>query len=243
MHSAVSLEDVLIRPDVWRGSTLAGAALPGIPSGFARLDAELPGGGWPRGALTEILADGSGFGECSFLLPALTRIDAEDKWMLLVAPPHACHAPAWAAAGIGLARLALVSPERPQDALWTTEQALSSGALGIVLCWATHADARHVRRLQSAVAGSGTLAFLFRPGRAHREASAAALRLQLSAGPRGTLGVTLLKRRGPPCAHTLHLDVPRPLQWREAHESPAAALARPPSAAPAAGSPRARIPA
>jgi hypothetical protein len=67
------------------------------------------------------------------------------------------------------------------------------------------------RRLQVALAGSKTLAFLFRPLRARTESSAASLRLMLSAGPRGTLGVDLLKRRGPPCSRTLYLDVPRPL--------------------------------
>lgn len=245
MNVAISLGDVLTRPDVWRGIALAGAALPGVPSGFAGLDAELPGGGWPRGALTEILCDGAGLGECALLLPALGRIDADGKWALLVAPPHACHAPAWAACGANLAHLALVAPARTQDALWAAEQALSGGALGMVLCWAPHVDARQVRRLQTAAAAGSTLAFLFRAGRARGEASAAALRLQLSAGPRGTLSVALLKRRGPPCAHTLHLDVPRPLKWREAYEhaSTESPLARPPSAVPAAGSPRLRIPA
>ena len=42
-------------PGIWRGSELARTACPGIASGFAALDAELPGDGWPCGALTEIL--------------------------------------------------------------------------------------------------------------------------------------------------------------------------------------------
>jgi hypothetical protein len=143
----------------------------------------------------------------------------EWRWSLLVAPPHQLHGPTWAAWGIDLARLAVVSPARSRDALWATEQALSSGALGAVLCWARKLDARQTRRLQVAVAGRNSLAFLFRPVQAAAESSAASLRLVLSAGSRGELAVNLLKRRGSPCGKTLHLDVPRPLKWRAGHES------------------------
>ena len=64
MSATVTLNDVLARTDVWRGR-LVDAALPALSSGFPALDAELPGGGWPRGALTELLVDASGYGECS----------------------------------------------------------------------------------------------------------------------------------------------------------------------------------
>lgn len=237
MNTVVSLGEILARPDVWRGDHLASAAIPAVSSGFALLDAELPGGGWPRGTLTEILTDSLGLGECSLLMPALNRMREERKWSLLVASPHLPHGPAWASRGIDLEHLVVVSPTRQRDALWATEQALSSGALGTVLCWATSTDARQVRRLQVAVAGSNTLAFLFRPGRERTDSSAASLRLLLSAGPRGRLGVNLLKRRGPPCSRTLYLDVPRPVKWREEHE-PEATLARTSSAVSSARSQR-----
>jgi len=227
--AAVSLDDVLARPDVWRGDRLANAAIPALTSGFPALDAQLPGGGWPRGALTEILADRVGVGECSLVMPALRRLRDEGKWCLLVAPPHALNAPAWTS--VDLARLVVVSPRQARDALWAAEQALSCAALGAVLCWTAQIDPRQVRRLEVAVAGSTTLAFLFRPARARRESSACALRLMLSAASRGRLAVDLLKRRGPPCAQTLYLDVARPLAWRENNEP---TLARHPSAVPAA---------
>ncbi|MCX7177989.1 MAG: translesion DNA synthesis-associated protein ImuA [Proteobacteria bacterium] len=235
MSVALSLGEILARPDVWRGDRLASAALPAVSSGFALLDAELPGEGWPRGTLTEILADGAGVGECSLLMPALIRMREEGRWSLLVGPPHLPHGPAWASWGIDLARLAVVSPIRPRDALWAAEQALSSGALGTVVYWAPHIDARQVRRLQVACAGSNTLAFLLRPHAAGSEASAAALRLSLSAGTNGRLDIKLLKRRGPPCNRTLSLALPRPVKSRKQHAS-AATLARPPFAAPPARS-------
>ena len=70
---AVSLDQVLIRPDVWRGDrwSLGSAEIPAVETGFAALDAELPGAGWGRGTLTEVLGEGAGFGECALVLPAL----------------------------------------------------------------------------------------------------------------------------------------------------------------------------
>ena len=233
----VSLADVLARPDVWRANGLASATRPALASGFAALDAELPGGGWPRGTLTEILSDRVGIGECSLMMPSLARLGGQGKWSLLVAPPQALHAPAWTSSGIDLARLIVVSPKRTNEALWAAEQALSSGALGSVLCWAARIDARQVRRLEVAAAGSDTVAFLFRPARARAESSPCALRLLLSAGTRGKLVVELLKRRGPPCRHTLDLEVARPLSWRQNNDSQSA-LGRPAFPAPAARSER-----
>ncbi|MBK9026746.1 MAG: translesion DNA synthesis-associated protein ImuA [Propionivibrio sp.] len=245
MNDEVSLDDVLARPDVWRGSRSAGgsangfahAKIPSVPSGFAALDAELPGGGWPRGALTEILLDGTGLGECSLLLPALLQYSRRAGgacWSLLHIGRTGRHG---FRQGVDLAQLAIVSSAQPRDVLWATEQALSNAALGVVLCWATSVDARQLRRLQVAAAGGNSVMFLFRPLRAAQSSSAAPLRLLLSSGERGSLGLKVLKRRGAPCSRTLTLDVPRTKHWRDPHEFEREALvARPPSALPAARS-------
>ena len=233
MSAALSLSDILVRPDVWRGR-LEGAEVPALSSGFAALDEELPGGGWPRGALSELLADETGIGECALLLPVLKAMREEGRWSVLIAPPYAVHAPAWAAGGVDFAHLAVVSPSCRRDVLWAAEQALSGGAVGAVLCWAARVEPAQIRRLQVAASGSATLAFLFRSARARTEASAAPLRLLLSAGSHGRLAVDLLKRRGQPCGRTLYLDVPRPLRWNDDH-----AVAR---AASAASSPRSQRP-
>ncbi len=236
---AKGLSEVLARPDIWRGDRLVEAPVPGVPSGFATLNAHLPGGGWPRGALIEVLLDGVGLGELSLLLPTLARVKEEGGWTLLVAPPHEPHAPAWTAAGVDLARLAVVSPARPADTLWATEQALLSGAPDAVLSWTEQVDPRQLRRLQVAAADGSALAFLFRPARAAQESSVAPLRLRLSSGREGTLTIHILKRRGPPLAAPLHLILPRPARWRS-HDS-STPLAGPGVSTPAAGSPRQSI--
>ena len=215
--NAVSLAEVLVRPDVWRGAA-ATAGVPVVHSGFAPLDAELPGGGWARGGVSELLCAGPGIGECSLLLPALASVQAEGRWVVLVAPPQVVYAPAWGDR-LDLARLLVVSPETYRDRVWAAEQSLSSGAPGAVLCWAPRIESAAVRRLQVAAATGGALAFLFRPESAGREASAAPLRLQLGATPEGRLAVRLLKRRGPPCAETLLLEMPQRLTRDIPHES------------------------
>lgn len=210
MAAAPALATLLQRPDLWRGDALARTAQEGVPSGFAELDAALPGGGWPRGALTELLHKTPGIGEVSLLLPALTGLAAEAGWIALVAPPWLPHAPAWQA--VDLSRL-LVVRAAPREAAWACEQLLASGSLAALLAWLPLADGAGLRRLQLVLEGRPTLAFVFRPAAAAaRQASPAALRLALAGGKQG-LTVSLLKRRGPPLARALSLAVPRPLAW------------------------------
>ena len=51
-----SLDQLLENPRLWRGRNPA-QGMAGLASGYAELDRHLPGGGWPRQALTEILID------------------------------------------------------------------------------------------------------------------------------------------------------------------------------------------
>ncbi len=63
-----------IHPALWRGDGGGRAATAGWPSGFPALDAELPGGGWPAGQLTELLLPHPGVGEWRLLAPALAAL-------------------------------------------------------------------------------------------------------------------------------------------------------------------------
>jgi cell division inhibitor SulA/protein ImuA len=209
-----SLAQVLQRTDIRRGDAFAVARAPTLASGFPRLDAELPGGGWPRGALTELLTDHEGIGELGLLLPALAALTAAGQTVVLVAPPHAAHAPAWAAAGIRLDGLRLVLPRRPRDALWAGVEALRCGGVAATLLWLDplfrdQLPANSLRRLQVAAGEGGGGAFCFRPARLVAEASPAPLRLQLQAAGR-QLRVQVLKRRGPPARQAILLDIARP---------------------------------
>lgn len=133
--SSLALSEVLERPDVWRGDALSRANIRAVASGFSELDAELPGGGWPAGALTEIFPAHEGIGELRLLGPALAALSARGEPLAWIAPPYLPYAPALAAAGIDPAKLVIVRTASAQDALWAAEQALRSNACGAVLAW------------------------------------------------------------------------------------------------------------
>jgi protein ImuA len=203
-----SLEEVLRRHPVWRGGP-ALTAIPTIATGFAALDAELPGGGWPAGALIEILGRHEGIGELQLLLPALAALTSAGKRAVWLAPPHLPYAPALAAAGVDLANLAVVRSPGRHDALWAAEQALRTGSCHALLAWFRHARFQELRRLAVAAEASHALVALFRPAEAEHEASPAPLRIALQAAE-GQLAVRIVKRRAAPAVVPLRLAVKRP---------------------------------
>ena len=222
----VALADVLARGDVWRGDTLASLAEATIPSGHPELDAELPGGGWPRGTLTELLAERNSIGEMSLLLPALASLSQAGGWLALVAPPWLPHAPAWAAAGVVLERLVVVRAGK--DTAWSIEQLLACGGFAGVLAWPGEGiDAKVLRRLQVAAEGRPALACLWRSLATAGMPSPAPLRVALASG-KDALQVSILKRRGRPASRSLELpyssSIPRPGRRSRAVAGPVLSL-------------------
>lgn len=191
----MSLDDVLSDPRVFRPRRADGPGGPVIPTGFKALDACLPGGGWPRGVLVELLTDARGIGELRLLVPALTRLSEAGRWLLWVSPPHLPYAPALAGLGISPGHCLVVRPRDREERIWAVEQALRSGACAAVLAWRCNITSYHGRRLQLAAEQGDTLAVLFRPPEAVKQRSPATLRLGLSATPDG-LRIDILKSRG-----------------------------------------------
>jgi cell division inhibitor SulA/protein ImuA len=190
----MSLERLLQRADIWRGGHPSPAiGTNALPSGFAALDAELAGGGWPLGALTEIHYPQEGGGELSLLLPALAKLSQAGRWIAWIAPPHLPYPPALAQAGLDLSRQLLVRIEQPQNVPWALEQALRAGVCGAVLGWPDATQHQALRRLQLAAEAGGGLGLLFYLQQHAPTTSPAALRLRLD--PDGP-AVHIIKRRG-----------------------------------------------
>lgn len=204
-----TLEDILQRQPVWRGGALASSGPATVATGYPELDRELPGGGWPTGALTEILCAREGFGELQLVLPAFAALTRRGKHVAWLAPPHLPYAPALAAAGVDLARLAVVRAPGRRDALWAAEQVLRAAACHAVLAWLPHARYAELRRLAVAAAVSPAFVVLFRPPEAAAESSPACLRLALEPQD-GQFAARILKRRGAPVAVPLGIPVKRP---------------------------------
>ena len=212
MSTHQQLAELLAHPSVWRGRSCA--AVETLSTGFAALDAGLPGGGWPRHGLVEILTPRPGVGELYLLLPALAALSrvTPARWCTWVSPPHQPFAPALQAHGVELDRMLVVNFQglAPHDGkrrrsdgvhmgLWALEQALRSGACGMALAWLPRASPRAIRRLQLAAEQGRALGVLFRSQQFAQVASPAMLRVLLeptmAAGRHGAR-VRLLKSRG-----------------------------------------------
>lgn len=195
------VEELLRRnPILWRGCDLAGQGDHGRRTGFAELDAILPGQGWPQNGLMEIISPAWGSGELQLLIPLMRQVVAQGQWILWLSPPYRLYAPALRQAGIDPAQSLLVDLDTScKDALWTMEKALQNRHCGLVLAWQNWLPGRVLRRLQLAAVGGDTLGVLFK----HQDSrhSPSPLRLQVkplpSADPQAPLSeVTVIKARG-----------------------------------------------
>ena len=200
-----ALAALLAHPAIWRGGDCAPAP-DALPTGFAALDAVLPGGGWPGNALTEILLAREGIGELRLALPALAALTHAGREVVWIAPPYKPHAPALAAAGVALRRLVLVRCRTPQEALWAFDQALRAPECGAAFAWLPERDERVLRRLAVAAREGRTWGVLWRRPGIRAQAIAAPLRLALEAQD-GQLAVSVLKRRGGELAKPVRLDL------------------------------------
>jgi hypothetical protein len=222
-------------PRLWKGRQFS-QGQSALPTGHARLDARLPGGGWPLGAVSEIIATNPGLGEFSLLFPALAELGGQGQWVVLVDPPWIPYPGSLRAQGLRLERLLLVRTRDEKDSLWACEQALlCSGRGGAVLAWPQHVGFARLRRLQLAAEANAKLAFLFRPESALREASPAALRLQMEPDGPQDAALRVVKCRGSrPPEPTW---IPRPFSaYANPHaQTHAHALARHPFPAPVPG--------
>lgn len=212
-----------IHPALWRGTQLARSQRPVVSTGFAALDRELPGQGWPLGSLIEFLPSRPGIGEIHLLRPALEHLSSE-RSVILVHPPYEPHFHCWVDWRLQARRLLWVNPQTQGDALWAAEQILKHNACAALLCWAGAPHPAGLRRLHLVAQQSDTLFVLLRPQAQATHASAAPLRLRLMPVAQG-IEAFILKRRGPSCdkpvsivLHPARGTAPRP-EHHEQHAS------------------------
>ncbi|MBC7984627.1 MAG: translesion DNA synthesis-associated protein ImuA [Candidatus Obscuribacterales bacterium] len=165
------------------------------PTGIQALDSVLPFGGWPLGAVTEIMPSTEGIGELHVLMPALSALMHAERYVAFVEPPYTPYAPALVQQGIRLDRLVLVHKQTLALSLWATEQMLRCPAFGAVLVWPSAIGDKELRRLQLAAEAGGNLAIVYRPASAALTSSPAALRLCLRIAEQA-LRIEIKKCRG-----------------------------------------------
>ncbi len=232
-RAALLCEPSGLHPGLWRaaGQPVGPAGAGVLPSGFAALDAELPGGGWPVRVLSELLLPEPGVGEIRLLAPMLARLARAGRSVMLFDPPAEVNAVALAELGWPAGQCIVVrsaaapaasgpprtsAPQRPVPAsrrapgapasTWAVEQALRSGQAGAVLAWPGRAARPEaLRRLQLAAPAHEGPAFRLRVVASARQPSPAPLRLALQPAGGDELWLQVVKRRGPAMSQPLRL--------------------------------------
>jgi len=175
-------------------------------SGLEAVDGLLPGGGFPRGALSEIQGE-PGSGKTALCLSTMARSMRADGLAAFVDGRGELYPPAAAALGVDLARLLLVRPPASgtgqgiSTALWSAEVLLGSGAFEVValdlpLLGAARGEGRAavppgvmVRRLVVAAEKGGAVGLWLSAPSAGQASGGlrlpAAVRLEIRRGPEG----------------------------------------------------------
>jgi protein ImuA len=196
-------------PDVeqalWRGCDFGSQVGAVVSSGFAGLDAELPGGGWPCQALSEVLSPQQSVLEWRLIGPTLRDVVGRGGNVVVVGPPKTPHLPGLRHTGIDERHLVWVQAEAPAERLWCTEQLVKSGSCGALVAWLPQARPEQIRRLQVCAQACDGPTFLFRPAAAQHESSAAPLRVLATFGVDWEIHVHVVKRRGPAHDGLVHL--------------------------------------
>ena len=188
---------------VWHADELGLADAQVIATGHAALDAELPGGGWPVGAMTELLLPAPEAHVWRLLLPALAQaVVARGGPVVLIGAPYEPCGASLAAQGLPVEALMWVRSEAPAARLWACEQALRCADVSAVVAWLPQARVGELRRLQLAAAQHEVLLFVCRPESVALSASPARLRIRAdrSQADVSQIELNILKRRGPPLA-------------------------------------------
>lgn len=170
----LQLRDRLER-DKQRRARRAGWTRRFTPTRLALLDAALPHGGLPCGAITEILADGFGVGAMSLAMRiagntvrqtaghASSAGSAKDgRSIVLIDTFKDLYPPAVQQHGVALDRLIVLRVTRAREVLWAVDQALRCSAIAAVIASFVQLDECDSRRLQLAAESSGCLGLILR---------------------------------------------------------------------------------
>jgi len=168
-----------------------GRRSPALAFGVPAIDARLPGGGLPLGALHELtgarVESEDGAVATAFLAGILARL-LPQRPVLWCARRADLYAPGLALHGLACRRLILARVVREQDILWAMEEGLRSPALAAVIGELAELPSLASRRLQLAAETSGVTAFVLRRGGEQAATSSAVTRWRLTALPGALTG-------------------------------------------------------
>jgi recombination protein RecA len=182
----------IMPPSLARTFGVGRVQAPVLATGIESLDAAL-GGGFPQGAISEIISKPGHGGDWL----ALRAMLAAGTTCAVLDHDGSFHPPGAAALGLDLSRLLVVRESRRKEALWALERLAREPGLAVVLASLPELTDTMLRRLQLAAESSGQVLLLMQPEAAR--ASWGALRLKVRGEPgdgRRRLLVEVLRARG-----------------------------------------------
>lgn len=202
LPSSTSLEQLLLRDDLWMGHSQRFTTRSAIETGHEELNSGLLNRGWPLGSLVEVCQNGTQ-GEWHLFTPALLKMPG---LIVLLNPPAEPFCQAFIQVGIDLERLIVVTaPEKNHFLACFIE--LTRASVGAVMAWQPKDSLTYteLRKCLLAVSEGTGLSVMFRPSTAQQQSSPAGLRLFAQIVPTG-LEVTIFKQKG-----HLQMQQPRPI--------------------------------
>lgn len=190
--SNVSLEQLLLRDDMWMGHSQRFTARAAVPTGHEDLDGVLLNEGWPLSSLVEVCQAHSQ-AEWQLFTPALLEVSG---LIILLNPPAIPFCQALVQAGIDLERVVVVETATKAHFIACFIE-LARASVGALLSWQPD-DAltyTELRKCQLAASESTGLLFMFRHSSAQQQNSPASLRIFAQIIPSG-LELTVFKQRG-----------------------------------------------
>lgn len=190
--SHVSLEQLLLRDDMWMGHSQRFTARAAVPTGHKDLDGVLLNNGWPISSLVEVCQAHSQ-AEWRLFTPALLKVPG---LIILLNPPAIPFCQALVQAGIDLERVVVVEAATKSHFIACFIE-LARASVGALLSWQPD-DAltyTELRKCQLAASESNGLSFMFRHSSAQQQNSPASLRIFAQIIPSG-LQLTVFKQRG-----------------------------------------------
>lgn len=212
--SSASLEQLLLRDDMWMGHSQRFTGRTALTTGHAALDERLLHQGWPLGTLIEVCQPGQQ-GEWLLFTPALREVTG---LIVLLNPPAAPFSQAFIQAGFDLDRLLVVHATEKKHFIGCFTE-LARASVGAVLAWQPQEAISYTelrKCLLSASDGTG-LCVMFRPLVAQQQSSPARLRLFVRFLS-NALEITVFKQTGylqKQQPHPLLLTLPN--TWKPAH--------------------------
>lgn len=208
-----SLEQLLLRDDMWRGHAQRFIPRAAVSTGYQELNRRLLSQGWPLRSLVEVCQQDMQ-GEWRLFSPALLNLPG---LVVLLNPPAAPFSQAFIQAGIDLERLIVVNAALKSQFIACFVE-LSRVGIGAVLAWQPDESMTYteLRKCQLAAAEGTGLAVLFRPPSAQQHSSPASLRVYAQMVPTG-LAITVFKQKGHlQTQQAQPMVLPLPEAWRPA---------------------------